>query len=263
MLHTQSDVGNFLDPNENLESPLLKAFDLSTILPEIKNYQATQSKEKKNWTKDEDDIHPNRSKSGLSLTKNKSKKEKSSVFLQIATKNRPDILHVYLSYNEILQYLDYINIRFSNFTKIITIGRTFERRPIKCIEINWNNIHNIWSQAKENRIRSAPIHKLEPKQSSINDTSKAERNIIFIEGGTHAREWISVTVALNCIYQLTEKNARHRDILRNLIFYIVPVVNPDGYEYTRNVVSYLINYIIGQVRCFSDQIIFKIQQLLR
>ena len=260
MFHTQSDVGHFLDPNENLESPLLKAFDLSTILPEIKNYQATQSKEDKNWTKgDEDDIHPNRLKSALPLTKTKSKKEKTSVFLQIATKNRPDILHVYLSYNEILQYLEYINIRFSNFTKIHTIGRTFERRPIKCIEINWNNMHNLWSQAKENRIRSAPIHKLQSNQSSNSDTTKVERNIVFIEGGTHAREWISVTVALNCIYQLTEKNARHRDILRNLIFYIVPVVNPDGYEYTRNVVSNIFNYIIGLIRYFSDQIIFKRQ----
>lgn len=59
------------------------------------------------------------------------------------------------------------------------------------------------------------------------------RKTVFIEAGTHAREWISVSTALNCIYQLTERYTRNIEVLRKLRFIIVPLVNPDGYEYSR------------------------------
>ncbi|KAM7356716.1 carboxypeptidase B1 [Cochliomyia hominivorax] len=215
------------------KSPLhQQQYDLSSLIPKIKNYQSASSCETTKWP-----IILNhqtvrvRSKSCLKLspTKCKLKKKKSSVFIKLATISRPDILHSYLSYNEIIQYLDYIKTRFMDFVKIHTLGTTFERRPIKCIEINWNN-----KKIKEKRPLSAPINYFDLKQLDVCNV-KCDRNIVFIEGGTHAREWISVTVALNCIHQLTEKNVRHRDLLRKLKFYIVPVVNPDGYEYARNV----------------------------
>ncbi|XP_075161334.1 putative carboxypeptidase suro-1 isoform X2 [Haematobia irritans] len=146
---------------------------------------------------------------------------------------RPDVLNCYLSYNDILMYLEYLRIRFSEFVKIHTLGLSYERRPIRAIEIHWNSESNLWAQAKENRIRSAPVYRKELQQLEICPPEKGP-NIVFIEGGTHAREWITVTVALHCIHQLTEKNGRHRELLRKLRFFIVPVVNPDGYEYSKN-----------------------------
>ncbi|XP_046807934.1 carboxypeptidase B [Lucilia cuprina] len=222
--------GEFVNPIEDSKVSLNKVFELSSLLPDIKTYQAALNHENSKWPILINNHTRIRSKTCIKLSspKSKHKRKKTSVSMKLATVTRPDILHSYLSYSEILQYFDYIKIRFMDFVKIHTLGTTFERRSIKCIEINWNN-----EKAKENRARSAPINYMELKLLEENSPNNG-RNIVFIEGGTHAREWLSVTVALNCIYQLTEKNVRHRDLLRKLKFYIVPVVNPDGYEYARN-----------------------------
>ena len=173
----------------------------------------------------------------------KAKKSKSP-FRKIVVIPRPDILHVYLRYAQIVQYLDFLEQKYSSFVQVHTIGTTHEKRPLKVIEIDWcssRNFCNLSREAQPPRIMSAPssIKANKPSGCDIISTLRQceTRNVIFIEGGTHAREWITISVALNCIYQLTEKNMRHRDILRKLRFYIIPVVNPDGYEYSMLKVS--------------------------
>lgn len=171
--------------------------------------------------------------------KGNNKKKRSpptSAISRLLNLPRPNVLHSYLSYSEILQYLDYLKIRFNDFVKLHTLGCSYERRPIRAIEIHWNSESNLWAQAKENQERPARSFSTELNELEMCAPAKG-RNIVFIEGGTHAREWITVTVALHCIHQLTEKNGRHRELLRKLRFFIVPVVNPDGYEYSKNTVS--------------------------
>ncbi|XP_049809431.1 zinc carboxypeptidase-like [Schistocerca nitens] len=61
----------------------------------------------------------------------------------------------------------------------------------------------------------------------------AGRPIAVIEGTIHAREWIStasVTWFINEI--LSSTDARVRSIVDQFDFYIFPVTNPDGYEYS-------------------------------
>ncbi|KAK5642002.1 hypothetical protein RI129_008169 [Pyrocoelia pectoralis] len=55
--------------------------------------------------------------------------------------------------------------------------------------------------------------------------------LIFIDAGIHAREWISPAQALYIIHQLVE-NPNATKYIRNVDWLIVPLVNPDGYEYT-------------------------------
>lgn len=65
------------------------------------------------------------------------------------------------------------------------------------------------------------------------------KSIVYIDGGTHAREWASITTVLFVIDKLISEfkqgNTMVRNLVRNFNFHIVPVVNPDGYEwsYTR------------------------------
>jgi murein tripeptide amidase MpaA len=48
----------------------------------------------------------------------------------------------------------------------------------------------------------------------------------------HGREWISPAVALFVMKQLVENYEKNRGLVDKLDWYIMPVVNPDGYEYT-------------------------------
>lgn len=64
-----------------------------------------------------------------------------------------------------------------------------------------------------------------------------KRPVVLIDGGIHAREWISVATALYCVHQLTDNGHANRELLGKLDFVVVPVVNADGYEYTHTHVS--------------------------
>lgn len=49
--------------------------------------------------------------------------------------------------------------------------------------------------------------------------------------GIHAREWISSAVALYILRQLVE-NKSYRSLVSEVDWYILPMINADGYEYS-------------------------------
>ncbi|XP_042856915.1 carboxypeptidase B-like [Penaeus japonicus] len=54
---------------------------------------------------------------------------------------------------------------------------------------------------------------------------------IFIDGGIHAREWISPATVTYMLNELVTNSATYDDLLSNVNFYFIPSINPDGYEY--------------------------------
>merc|ERR1712183_857860 len=52
-----------------------------------------------------------------------------------------------------------------------------------------------------------------------------------MEAGIHAREWISPATATYIMRELAE-NKNNADLIDFFDFYILPVANPDGYEYS-------------------------------
>ncbi|XP_026675212.1 carboxypeptidase B-like [Ceratina calcarata] len=91
-------------------------------------------------------------------------------------------------------YLDYLAQTFPDVCSVVSIGNSVEGRPLKVIRI---------SNGKQN----APA--------------------LWIDGGIHAREWISPATVTYIINHLVE-NSESLDA----DYYILPVANPDGYEYT-------------------------------
>uniref|UniRef100_A0A0R3RJX2 Peptidase_M14 domain-containing protein n=1 Tax=Elaeophora elaphi TaxID=1147741 RepID=A0A0R3RJX2_9BILA len=112
----------------------------------------------------------------------------------------------YHSYDIILAWLADIQRFYPTMAKVFTIGRTYEGRDIKGIKIG-------------------------------NPIDKTDKRIVWIDGGIHAREWASIHTVLYFIDQLIAQYGTDPQItsyVDMLNFYIVPVVNPDGYEYSRS-----------------------------
>lgn len=58
--------------------------------------------------------------------------------------------------------------------------------------------------------------------------------IVWIDAGIHAREWISSATATFMINELVNNYIGNKDIVDNLNIHILPMSNPDGYEYSRS-----------------------------
>lgn len=67
-------------------------------------------------------------------------------------------------------------------------------------------------------------------------TGGSNKPAILVDGGIHAREWLAPATTTYIIQQLVENQA-NRKMIENVDWYIVPVLNPDGYEYTFTNVS--------------------------
>ncbi|KZR99500.1 putative Carboxypeptidase B, partial [Daphnia magna] len=100
--------------------------------------------------------------------------------------------------SNIYAFLTYLNTTYPRLVQLINIGSSYEKRPLYVI-----------------RISSSP--------------SPGTRPAIWIDGGFHAREWISPAVATYIIQQLVEVPANAK-LLSNVDWYIMPVVNPDGFK---------------------------------
>lgn len=57
---------------------------------------------------------------------------------------------------------------------------------------------------------------------------------MWIDGGIHAREWITPASVTWMMKELIENDAAHPDLTEKLDWYILPIVNPDGYAYTQS-----------------------------
>lgn len=70
----------------------------------------------------------------------------------------------------------------------------------------------------------------------ISSGGGGHRPAVLVDGGIHAREWIAPAMALYIINQLVENNAANSDLTDSVDWFIVPVLNPDGYEYSHTTV---------------------------
>ena len=55
---------------------------------------------------------------------------------------------------------------------------------------------------------------------------------VWIHGGIHAREWISPATITYIAYELLKNSNKHMNIILMYDFYLMPLSNPDGYEYS-------------------------------
>ncbi|XP_076285715.1 carboxypeptidase B isoform X1 [Lasioglossum baleicum] len=96
--------------------------------------------------------------------------------------------------DDIHTYLDYLAETFPGVCSVVSIGNSVEGRPLKVLRIS---------------------------------NGKPNVPALWIDGGIHAREWISPAAVTYIIdYLVDNSESLETD------YYILPVANPDGYEYT-------------------------------
>lgn len=122
--------------------------------------------------------------------------------LPVWSGNMDDFFADYRQLGDIDKYINQLQASNSEHLTIREIGRSWENRPLKVLEIKRGS------------------HGVKP--------------CVFIQGGLHPREWISPAASLYVAARLLEdlSSVPAPDWLQEFEFAILPVTNPDGYLYT-------------------------------
>ncbi|XP_001354577.3 uncharacterized protein [Drosophila pseudoobscura] len=131
----------------------------------------------------------------------------------------------YHTHDEIVQYLETMRMRHPQLVELIHIGRSYEGRPLIVVKI----------ESKQSALAanaSASGYK-RPKRKR----KSGQANAVFVEAGAHGLAWIGPATATWMISELlrlmkTNKSNEELELIRNTTWYIMPVLNPDGYAYS-------------------------------
>ena len=117
----------------------------------------------------------------------------------------------YKSYDQSNAELRQLAREHSDMAKLVNIGKSYEGRDILALEIS-KNVNS--------------------------DEATAKLPGVMLTGLHHAREWMSIEPPLKVAHELLENYNSNKDDQRRVdqaVTWIVPVVNPDGLEHSRNV----------------------------
>ncbi|XP_058403673.1 carboxypeptidase B2 isoform X1 [Diceros bicornis minor] len=109
----------------------------------------------------------------------------------------------YHSLNEIYSWIELVTGQYPHMLEKIHIGSSYEKYPLYVLKVS----------RKE----------------------QTAKNAIWIDCGIHAREWISPAFCLWFIGYVTQfygKEKQYTNLLSYVDFYVMPLVNVDGYDYT-------------------------------
>ena len=114
----------------------------------------------------------------------------------------------YHSNEDINDYLNFIAKTHSHIASLESIGESYEGRVMKVLKVCKEGCGN--------------------------------KPAMWIDGGIHAREWISPATTTFLIKTLVEENAQNRPaLLDKLDWYFLPVLNPDG-----KLIVFKISYVV-------------------
>jgi len=106
----------------------------------------------------------------------------------------------YHSVEDIYTFLDYLEETY-DFVSTETIGDSYEGRPMRVVKVCKGGC--------------------------------GSKPAVWIDGGIHAREWISLATVTWMLRELVENPGNNADLLEGLDWYFLPSHNPDGYEFSR------------------------------
>lgn len=122
------------------------------------------------------------------------------------TKNQKSIVGKFARYSEIMSYIDNLALENSDIVSSYVAGTTYENRNLKVAIIKTPN----------------------------------SRKKVWIDCGIHAREWMTPATCIWIINKLVKGYQNFESEVVSLLnyyeFHIMPLQNPDGYEYSHTTV---------------------------
>lgn len=115
----------------------------------------------------------------------------------------------YHSFNEINSELKRLEMGYSEMVTLINIGKSYEDRDVYAIQINKN--------------------------------AERKKPLILINCGIHGREWLAISACMRVIRRIIFNQKYEKEIQQltdNFEIVILPVLNTDGYVYTRTTNRY-------------------------
>ncbi|XP_049869382.1 uncharacterized protein LOC126369133 [Pectinophora gossypiella] len=76
-----------------------------------------------------------------------------------------------------------------------------------------------------------PIHLMMVDDPSAGQVA-SEKQTVLVIAGIQGRDHYAVAAAMYILYQLIERSETHTDLLGKFRFWVIPVFNPDGYDYS-------------------------------
>ncbi len=113
----------------------------------------------------------------------------------------------YKTYDEVNAYIDTLVATYPALASKLNLGLSLENRTVYGLQITGSN-------------------------------GTAGKPALLFEGCQHAREWVAVMVPMYIADRLLADygvDAAITELMDNAVFFIVPIVNPDGYEYSVDV----------------------------
>lgn len=97
--------------------------------------------------------------------------------------------------------MDEVGATYPDLVTVVNAGLSYEGRQIKYLRISTTRFENL------------------------------RKPVIVIDAMVHAREWVTTPVAIYIIEQLV-KQGSSSDLTEYVDWIIIPLANPDGYEYS-------------------------------
>ncbi|XP_055585997.1 carboxypeptidase B-like [Uranotaenia lowii] len=101
---------------------------------------------------------------------------------------------------DIYEWMDYLAKTFPELCSTKSIGKSLQQRDLKVLRISNGNPSNA---------------------------------AVWIDGGIHAREWISPATVTYIVHNMVEEWDDQPEYIKAIDWYVLPVHNPDGYEFTQ------------------------------
>ncbi|XP_026742943.1 carboxypeptidase O-like [Trichoplusia ni] len=109
----------------------------------------------------------------------------------------------YHSLEDIYQWLADVAVKYPNIVELVSIGKSAEGREIYAMSLK----------------------------------KKGTKYKVIVEGGIHGNEWIAVEFVTYLVQQLVDhnntKNTKLLELGRKYDWYIIPILNPDGFVYSQ------------------------------